>query len=136
MMSLKNKIRVWCKTTGHFTYCPFLGGSGHHLLWMHTGNEISLTRTDDEDYIIHRYTEFDDINGVPVYQGDIVSTTVYGDWGDGEPYEVINLVEWSSIQLGWRGFTKKMLESGTRAGNILGAETTVIGNICQNKNLL
>ena len=34
----------------------------------------------DDDYIIHRYTEFDDINGKPVYRGDIVSTIVnYSD---------------------------------------------------------
>lgn len=136
MMSLSNKIRVWCKTTKHFSDVPFLCSSGHHLLWLHTGNEISLTRTDDSDYIIHRYTEFKDINGVEVYQGDIISTTVYGDWGDSEPYEVINLVEWSHIQVGWRGFTKKMLESTPCSGNIFGAETKVIGNVCQNENLL
>jgi hypothetical protein len=135
MMSLKNKIRVWCKTTEHFTDCPFLGGSGHHLLWMHTGNETSLTRTDDEDYIIHRYTEFDDINGKPVYQGDIVSMAVYDSWGDEHRHEIIQLVEWSRSSLGWRTFSKKMWKAGMN-GNVFGSELTIIGNICQNPEIL
>lgn len=135
MMSLKNKIRVWCKTTRHFTDSPYLGGSGNHLLWLHTGNEISLTRTDDDDYIIHRYTERDDINGTPVYQGDIVSMQVYDSWEDKHPIEIIQLIEWSQSSLGWRGFTLKGWKAGMN-GNILGKELTVIGNICQHSELL
>lgn len=104
MMNLKNRIRVWCKISQHFSEVPFLGAEGHHLLWLHTGDEISLTRTDDSDYEIQRYTELNDIDGVPIFEGDIVAFTSYEDWDDKDGYDLEQEVRWSKFYCGWAVF--------------------------------
>jgi hypothetical protein len=104
MMTLKNKIRVWCKISQHFSDIPFLGACGHHLLWLHTGNEISLTRTDDPDYVVQRYTEMNDVDGDPIFEGDIVEFTSYEDWDDKDGYRLDQEVRWSKFYCGWAVF--------------------------------
>ena len=151
MMSLKNKSRVWCKNLRIFSDIPYHSSDGHHLLWLpekmhllwhHTGNEISLSRTDGlgtksgkSDYIVNRYCEFDDSVGKEIYEDDLVQTKVYDDWNDASPHNVTYLVKWSFIQSGWRGFTRSMLERGGSdrySGNLLGTYRKVVGNIHQN----
>jgi uncharacterized phage protein (TIGR01671 family) len=142
MRKLKNKSRVWCKNLRIFSDIPYHSSDGHHLLWHHTGNEISLSRTDGldtesgtSDYIFNRYCEFDDSNGREIYEDDLVQTKVHDDWSNDRLYNVTYLVKWSFIQSGWRGFTRRMLETGGSdrySGNPLGAYRKVVGNIHQN----
>lgn len=100
-MNLKNRIRVWCKISKHFSDVPFLSASGHHLLWLHTGDTISLTRTDDPDYVIQRYTELNDIDGIPIFEGDLVEFTSHEDWDDNTGYKITQEIRWSNFYSGW-----------------------------------
>ena len=145
MRTLKNKSRVWCKTTKHFTDSPYHSSDGNFLLWHHTNNLISLNRIDgldndsgECDYIINRYCEFDDNGGKEIYEDDLVTVKIYGDWDDNEPMDVTYLIKWSFIQSGWRGFTKSMMDNGGTnrySGMTLGIDRKIIGNIHENIEL-
>ena len=104
MMTLKNYIRVWCKISQHFSDVPFLDAGGNHLLWLHTNNVVFLTRTDDPDYVIQRYTEMNDVNGVPIFEGDIAEVLSYEDWSDDEGHTLKQEVRWSKFYCGWALF--------------------------------
>jgi uncharacterized phage protein (TIGR01671 family) len=69
------KFRVWCKTTRHFTNIPFYSCAGGQLLWLHTGNVVSISNINfdkNDDYIIQQFAGFKDRNNKEIYEGDIV----------------------------------------------------------------
>jgi uncharacterized phage protein (TIGR01671 family) len=72
-MSREIKFRVWCVKTKHFTDSPFVSCSGGQLLWLHTGNQISISNVDnDKEYIVERFTGLKDKNYKEIYEGDIL----------------------------------------------------------------
>ena len=66
-----HKYRIWCKTSKHYTEHGYLPAWGGLLLWLHTGNQISIT--DLQDYVIQAYTGLNLDNGTPLYEGDIIN---------------------------------------------------------------
>lgn len=88
-----------------------------------------------ENIVIQQFTGLVDKNNKDIYEGDIITTHHYEDWNDDVGYDVVQKVKWCCIHIGWRGFTKEMLEK-KYAGNGLPNPITIIGNIFENPNLL
>lgn len=65
------KYRVWCKVSHHYSDQAHLAAWGGQLLWLHTGNQISIS--DLNDYVIQRYTGLNTETLVPLYEGDIIN---------------------------------------------------------------
>lgn len=126
------KFRVWCKVTRHFTDSPYITASGGQLLWLHTGNQVSISNIDGGDYIIQQYTGFKDDKEVEIYEGDIVKWTEYQGWEDGRTFEGIYIVQWDDDGK-WNLYDPHANDSlpmgNTKFDN-------VIGNIFENKELL
>jgi hypothetical protein len=98
--------------------------------------EFLLSKYQRKNYIIQLYTNFKDKNGFDLYDGDIVSVRLYEDWNDSRGYDAIYQISWCNLHVGWRGFTKKMLDKNNMAGIPLPTPITLIGNIFENPNLL
>lgn len=91
----------------------------------------------DKKCIIQQFTGLEDKDGQDIYEGDIVSVKLYNDWNDDVAYDVIHLVQWCDVHVGFRGFTKNMIESKSKmSGAGLPNPITVLGNYCENPELL
>jgi hypothetical protein len=118
---MKTKTRIWCKATKHFTNTPFVGCSENHLLWLHTGNEISLSpiNSDNSGYVVQKFTGLKDVDGNEIYEGDILEYRSYEDWGDDTGTEIKVEVRWSDFYLSWALFPLNYDSDGKYAGQQL-----------------
>ena len=123
------KFRVWCETIKMFTDGGFYVCSGGQLLWLHTGNQISISNLDDGEYCIQQFTGWLDKNNKEIYEGDIVKIRYKMD-EHGEFEEEISEV---TFEDGAFGIKSDCFFNWSFASNF---SIEVIGNIFENKELL
>lgn len=135
-----NKYKVWDNENKYFLcgnehfitgYMQFGLDLNGNLNYAQDGFEKSFGRR----YIMYQYIGINDINNKEIYEGDIVKIKCYDDWDDDIGYDTIYLVKWSSRHLGYRGFTKCMLDNNY-SGVGLPNPIEIIGNVCQNLDLI
>lgn len=90
---------------------------------------------DKEKCVLQQFTGLVDKNENDIYEGDIVTVRCYEDWNDEVGYDVVYVVQWCRIHVGFRGFTKDMIEQGY-AGSGMPNPITIIGNIFENPELI
>lgn len=129
-------LRMWNKVAKEMCYDPIINGSNGNVLITEYGNIVaSLSR---ECYILMQFTGLYDIDGVKIYEGDILEDPT-ADFASGEADRcVVNYydkyarfgLEFYSIYggEGYTGFTQHIHQwiKGHR----------VIGNIYENRDLL
>jgi uncharacterized phage protein (TIGR01671 family) len=134
------KFRVWCKTTKHFTDIPWINSWGGQLLWLHTGNNVSITNLDEGDYVVQQFTGLLDKNGKDIYEGDMLKIKVSGSILLFNLGEYIASVKWDESLSRWgldistpknkfENFNPSLYKDN-------GREYEVIGNIFENSNLI
>jgi len=132
------KFRIWDKIYDDWIIQEAGGVSGDgKILCYRSGGIIGgwITEYDQERFVIQKFTGLTDKNGTEVYEGDIVSVRMFGDWNDEVGCDVAYVVRWCPIQTGFRGFTKKMVVND-HSGIGLPQPITILGNILENPDLL
>ena len=116
-MNREIKFRTW--VANHMSYNPYICVDDEH------GSYIN----DDLTYYdVMQYTGLKDKNGTEIYEGDIVNVAMWGE-------EITVVVKWHEI-----GFSPWTVPT-VHADNLYAAsrnpeDIEVIGNICQNPELL
>jgi len=102
---------------------------------METGNSAQ--------FVFMQYTGNEDINGVEIYEGDILKCTsrIYTNLGatrTGEYEETIKQVIWKDDSWGTRVISSNLTSKGAeKSGLVISAKyAEVIGNVWENKDLL
>ncbi|OHD41426.1 MAG: hypothetical protein A2086_06535 [Spirochaetes bacterium GWD1_27_9] len=126
------KFRIWSFNLKGWINDLFLENLG--FIYSQTLNSYLKNLQFNKSICIQQFTGLVDKNGKEIYEGDIVTTHHYDDWDDNEGFDVINMVKWCPIHVGWRGFTKE-IEKKSYAGNKLSKPITIIGNIFENPQL-
>lgn len=85
---------------------------------------------------IQQFTGLFDKNNKEIYENDLIKVIGYDGWDDSEGFDIIGLVKWCAIHIGWRMFTKKMIESSNCSGSDIFKPITIIGNLNENPELL
>jgi uncharacterized phage protein (TIGR01671 family) len=94
-----------------------------------------FTLDSTENLIYQLSTGLLDKDNKEIYDGDIVKVIMFEDWNDDTGHNVIYMVKWCSKHIGFRGFNKKMIDSGY-SGVGLPKPIEIIGNIFENPELL
>lgn len=142
-MNNRIKFRVYCSTTKSFSDQPWLSPDGLELMWCHTGSEASFTDIRFDTYRIQQFTGVTDKNGNEIYEGDILlSSRKVARWfGSGTNF----VVAWNRYLCNYAliptYFYSESDESNQISNNAdltvpKGKYMSVIGNICENPELL
>jgi hypothetical protein len=117
------KFRVWCETLQKFFTPQWVDGSyGNQILYLHTGNQISI----QNDPIIQQFTGLLDSEGEEVFEGDILQSNLFG--GD-DFQEVI----FENGMFTCKNLTPGMITLHDEISQ--NACHRVVGNVCKDKNL-
>jgi uncharacterized phage protein (TIGR01671 family) len=118
------KFRAWARREN-----KMIGWEDTVKFWADLGMDLSdFTQSDDFPFVYMQFTGLLDKNGKEIYEGDIVTASVYVDESEG-PYEV----EWleGMFKIDYRDAEADYYPIGTFPGTI-----EVIGNIYESPELL
>ena len=124
------KFRAWDTLAKHFIY-PDKGYQGHFILTLNGQFQNLQNGSGGEEYIVQQFTGYTTIDGIEVYEGDLVSYE-YGD--KCFVHEV--MWAWGAWHL---GIGKDFHNYSSRNINRLGTayyKCKIIGNILEHPELL
>lgn len=139
------KFRAWDKENEKWIPTNKMGFWEDGLLWYledYEKNEPPYF-ADRVNWVLMQYTGLNDINGVDIYEGDILTSKEYPFQDDGE-YNYHGVVEWAEEEAAYY-LTKRLVNKNRRGisdgiSEMLGQEDVtsfeIIGNIYENPELL
>ena len=121
----------------HFTK----GGKVNSIEYWKTPSELKSYHV--RNLVLMQYTGVKDINGVQIFEGDIIkcNSKIYDNFGaneTGEYEETIKQVIWKDDSWGTRVISSNLTSKGAeKSGLVISAKySEVIGNVYQNNDLL
>ena len=114
------KFRVWSKLDNKFV---------KDVTFSLSGNLVEIDEKYQSNYIIQQFTGLLDKTEKEIYEGDIVNIPLYPNY----------IVRFGKFNISFMWLIGFYLDDGTSISNPLGFlinQTTIIGNIFENPNLL